>query len=374
MNLTLLIKLQPSADQVIALRETMFRFNAACNAISEVAFREHSANKFLLQRLTYRDMRERFGLSAQHTVRAIGKVSDAYKRDKAIRPTFDPLGAIVYDQRIMAWKGIDRVSLTTLEGRVIVPIVMNDYHAPRLDRKRGQADLILRDRTFYLAVVVDIDEPPTPTPTDWLGVDLGIKNIAADSDGTTYSGAMVNGLRYRHARLRARLQAKGTQAARRLLQKRRCSEGRFGRDVNHSISKNLVAKAKDTGRGIALENLHGIRDRITVRQAQRRQQHSWSFFQLRTFLGYKAALAGVAVSFVDPRNTSRTCPRCGHVDKANRPSRDHFQCVCCGNAGPADTIAASNIRCRAFVMTPNLPDGAPAPVSGTSPCALARGS
>ncbi len=49
----------------------MGRFNAACTAIAETAFREHTANKIRLQKLVYADIRASFGLSAQMTVRAI---------------------------------------------------------------------------------------------------------------------------------------------------------------------------------------------------------------------------------------------------------------------------------------------------------------
>ncbi|CAB1129485.1 protein of unknown function [Candidatus Hydrogenisulfobacillus filiaventi] len=174
MNLTLLVKLQPTPDQAAALRATMERFNAACNAIAVVAFRERTANKIRLQKLVYRDIRAQFGLSAQLTVRAISKVAEAYKRDRRIQPTFRPYGAILYDRRILSWKGPDRVSILTLAGRQIIPVVLDGYHRARLERIRGQADLIYRDGQFYLAVVVDVPEPPPLQPDDWLGVDLGI--------------------------------------------------------------------------------------------------------------------------------------------------------------------------------------------------------
>lgn len=352
-----MIKLQPTTEQVAILLETMERFNAACNAVAEAAFRERTANKIRLQKLVYYDIRERFGLPAQMAVRVISKVAEAYKRDKSKKPSFREHGAIVYDQRVLSWKGLDRVSILTLKGRQLIPVVFGGYQAARLKRIRGQADLIYRDGTFYLAVVVDVPEPPAGEPKDWLGVDLGIVNIAADSDGETYSGGHLNGLRKRHAKLRARLQAKGTKSAKRLLKKRSVKEHRFARDVNHCIAKMLVAKAKDTRRGIALEDLKGIRERMTVRRAQRRVQHSWAFHRLRSFIEYKARLAGVPVVLVDPRNTSRTCPACGHVAKANRPSQAFFRCVGCGFAGPADTIAAGVIARRAEVMQPYAAGG-----------------
>lgn len=351
MHLTLVGKLQPTPEQSAALLETMARFNAACDAIADVAFRERTANKIRLQKIVYRDVRERFGLPAQMAVRAISKVCEAYKRDRSRKPAFRPYGAIPYDQRVLSWKGPDRVSILSLRGRQIVPVIFGGYQTARLKCLRGQADLIDRDGMFYLAVVVDVPEPPVGDPKDWLGVDLGIINIAADSDGETHSSGHLNGLRKRHGKVRMRLQKKGTKSAKRLLKKRRRKEQRFARDVNHVISKRLVAKAKDTARGIALENLKGIRERIPVRKAQRRVQHSWAFHQVRSFIEYKSRLAGVPVARIDPRNTSRTCPGCGHVAKANRRTQALFHCVFCGLAGPADTIAAENIR-RAAIMQP----------------------
>ena len=95
-------------------------------------------------------------------------------------------------------------------------------------------------------------------PQGFLGCDLGIVNILTDSDGEAYSGGQVNGLRKRHAKLRARLQSIRTRSAKKLLAKRRRKEGRFARDVNHCISKKVVAKAKRQLLGIALEDLKGI--------------------------------------------------------------------------------------------------------------------
>ena len=183
-------------------------------------------------------------------------------------------------------------------------------------------------------------------------MDLGINNIAADSAGESYAGGHLRGLRHRYGRVRSRLQSKGTKSAKRLAKKRRRRENRMARDTNHRISKRIVEKAKRTKSGIALEDLQGIRGRVRARRSQRSTLHSWSFGQLRSFIEYKARLAGVQVVFVDPRNTSRTCPKCGHCDKRSRPNRDTFCCTACGFAGPADSIAAENIR-RAHVMVPH---------------------
>lgn len=354
MKQTLAVKLAPTPDQHAALLATMERVNACCDWLGAIAHRERIANKVVLQKRAYYEARERFGLSSQLTIRAIAKTVEAYKRDKAIRPHFRPHGAIAYDQRIMSWKGVEAVSLLTLSGRLLVPIRFGGYQAARMDRVRGQADLVYRDGTFFLYCTLDVPEPTPIEAEDYLGIDLGIVNLAADSDGVVYSGEAVERNRRVYAHRRRNLQRKGTRAAKRKLKMLRRKQARYQADTNHVISKRVVAVAKDTGRGIAVEDLGGIRDRTTVRRRQRARHANWAFAQLRLFLEYKARQAGVPVVAVDPRNTSRTCPSCGHVARENRPSQDRFLCVSCAFAGVADHVAARNIafRARAAVMLP----------------------
>ena len=97
MKQTVLVKLAPSPAHHAALLRTLEAFNAACNAVVEVAFAHHLANKIELQKLVYYDIRQRFGLSSQMAIRAIAKVCEAYKRDKKVKPSFRPHGAMVYD-------------------------------------------------------------------------------------------------------------------------------------------------------------------------------------------------------------------------------------------------------------------------------------
>jgi putative transposase len=159
-RLTLPVKLAPTTEQARALLGTMERFNAACDWIGGIVFRDRCANKVALQKVVYYDTRARFGLAAQLSIRAISKVVEAYRRDKTVRPRFRPRGAVPYDQRIMSWKDVEHVSLLTLHGRAIVPVVLAPYQAARLDRRAGQADLVYRDGAFYLYVTVDAPEPP----------------------------------------------------------------------------------------------------------------------------------------------------------------------------------------------------------------------
>lgn len=345
MKLTVTVKLQPTHEQTSSLRETVKRANEACNHISDVAWETKVFGVYALQKATYYDVKESFGLTAQMVVRCVSKVADGYKLDRKRKRTFRSLGSIAYDDRILRWQK-NRISIWTTSGRIWIPFVCGERTRALLVNRQGESDLLLRDGVYYLYATVNVDEPPKGEPTEFIGVDMGIVQIATDSDGNAYSGATVNALRARHAKLRVKLQAKGTQSAKRLLVKRRRKEGRFAKNTNHLISKRIVRLAEGTGRGIAVEDLTGIRDRITARKPQRRTLHSWSFNDLRAKIEYKARLAGIPVVAVDPRNTSRRCACCGHVAKENRRSQSEFLCVSCGFAANADFNAAMNLRER----------------------------
>jgi len=125
-------------------------------------------------------------------------------------------------------------------------------------------------------------------------------------------------------------------------------EARFRKHQNHCISKSIVQTAKGTGCGIAIEDLEGIRGRITARGGDARNRLSgWSFHQLAGFLSYKAEDAGIPIVQVDPRNTSKTCSVCGHCERGNRKNQAEFVCKHCGFSANADWNAARNIRALA---------------------------
>lgn len=355
MKLIAQVKLLPTPEQAAALKRTLELANTACNFVSQQAWKAKTFKQYDLHHLCYKDVRAKFPISAQVTVRVIAKVADAYKLDNKHKRTFKPLGSIAYDDRILTWRLKDSVvTIWTVDGRQRIPFVCGEHQRELLATRQGESDLGLFRNMFFLSATCDVEDPTPIDVEGALGVDLGVVNIAVDSDGAIHSASHINNVRFRQRRLRAKLQSKGTRSAKRRLKELSGKEHRFAKDTNHCVSKKLVAKAKDTGRALALEDLGGIRDRVTVRRPQRAALHSWSFFQLRAFVEYKAQRAGVPVVFVDPRNTSRTCPKCGHIDKANRKSQSVFSCVACGHSGLADHIAAINISRRAAVNPPNV--------------------
>ena len=343
MKLTTVVLVRPTEPQ--ALLSMMENFNSACNWLSRVAFQEQTFRWLPLQRRAYYELRERFGLSGGQATVAVRKVAYAYsdKRRRCKIANFRQRGGIP-----VCYHAYKRDGTVLIYGHRM-PFTARPGVA--LSGKR-EAKLVYRNGGFFLFQVIDAPEAIPMETQDALGCDLGIVRLLTDSDGTFYSGEAVERARRRHGHRRRNLQRNGSRAAKRKLRRISGRQARYQRDVNHVISKCVVAKAKDTLRAIALERLDGARERITVRRRQRAQHANWAFFQLRSFIEYKAALAGVPVILVDHYNTSQTCPECGSVEKANRVSQAQFLCRSCGLAGNADHIAALNIRARALGNAP----------------------
>lgn len=353
MKLTAVVKLVPTSEQHTYLLQTLERANAACNFASGVAWEAKQFSQVGLHKATYYPIRADYDLAAQMAVRCIGKVVDAYQKDKATKRAFRAHGGIAYDSRILNWRICDQqVSIWSLGGRLAVKFTAGAHHLALLAYQQGESDLVYRQGKWFLYTTCDVPEDTLIDGEGFLGIDLGIVNIAVDSDGEVHSANAVNNVRFRHRRLRTKLQAKGTLGTRRRLKKLAGKEARFAKHTNHVISKQIVAKAQGTRRAIALEELTHIRTRITARKPRRARLSSWSFDDLRQKIEYKAKRAGIPVVAVDPRNTSRTCPACRNVAKANRPSQAVFSCTQCGLVGLPDYFAAIEISRRGVVSHP----------------------
>jgi putative transposase len=222
---------------------------------------------------------------------------------------------------------------------------------------------------FYLIVVVDALDKSEYDPVGVLGIDLGIVNLAVDSDRQIFESSKVEKTRKHYNERRSGLQKIGTRSAKRKLKKLSGKERRFKKDTNHIISKKIVSKAKGTARAIGIEDLTNIRTRVTVKgNKEKRDRHSkWAFAELREFMTYKARKEGVPLlKPVKSKNTSRQCSSCGYIDKRNRKNQNDFECLQCHYKEMADYVAAKNIADKARVSV-NKPMVAPLFPVVTSP-------
>ena len=348
MRLVTKIKLKSSFEQKLFLKETLSRCSEACNYISSIVFLSGVSNRIDLQKLLYFEVKESFDLSAQMSILCIHKTANDYHSKNFSQRYYSEKSSIAFDDRVLTISTDKKeVSIWTVSGRQKIPFLMGKKQKPLLNKRIGQSDLLFEKGKFFLLVGYEEEEEALVKPQDFLGVDLGIKKLAMDSEREAFTGKKVEEKRQKYARRRKNLQKNSSKNAKRALCKLRKKERNFRTTQNHEIAKRLVLKAKGTHFGIALEDLKGIRKEITVRKKERSRFSSWSFGQLRSFIEYKAALHGVTVIFVDPKNTSRTCPKCGYTDKKNRKSQSEFCCCSCGYFEDADFVGALNIRQKA---------------------------
>ncbi len=350
---TIVCKIAPTAEQVAEIEATLQTFAGACNHIAEVSCREKTTNKVILQHACYREIRDTFGLSANLTIRAIGRVCAALKVKEKAHSTFAPT-SIDYDQRIFSFRQADwTFSLTLLHWRQRLATKLGERQKAALKGQQPTSAVLVkrRDGRYFLHVQVKGEAPEPIKVEGILGVDLGRRRVAVDSDGNVHEATEVNRLRQHYPKVRRSVQSKGTKGAHRLLKRLSGRERKHAAHINHVISRRLVDLALRTGRAIALEDLTGIRQRTKARRKDRYRKESWSFYQLRQFIAYKAQVAGVPVVFVDPAYTSKTCHRCG--ERGHRRALV-FSCTTCGD-WDSDLNRALTIAARgALVTAPEL--------------------
>ncbi|MFE4785667.1 RNA-guided endonuclease InsQ/TnpB family protein [Streptomyces sp. NPDC056716] len=368
MKIVVQVKLMPEAEQAAALRSTLRTVNDLACWVSQVAFARGVPREYELRKHTYPHLKAQ-GLGAQAAQHVIKKVRDAYttlhanlragnlgkpksrRRVKAeSKPiAFRPEAAQPYDDRCLSWQYDQHtVSIWTMAGRIknVSFVCLADALKVLQQYRKGESDLIERDGVFYLIATCDVPEAEAYEPDGFIGVDLGIVNIATTSTGYQAAGRGLGRYRKRQLALRAKLQKKRTKSAKRRLKERSRREQRHVKNTNHIIAKTIVTEAERTAHGIALEDLTGIRARVRLRKPQRATLHSWAFAQLGDFIVYKAKRAGVPLVYVDPAYTSQMCSQCRHIDKRNRVDQGLFICRGCGVVAHADRNASHNIAQR----------------------------
>ncbi|MFS8963628.1 transposase [Synechococcus sp. H55.5] len=362
--LTISCKLKVSASQAVKLEATLSAFAQALLAPAgrrpywvNQNTPEKVVNPVKLQSLCYRAIRTRFGLSSNLAQQVCRRLAAARKvAQQKNRPVKAFKGGFVtYDARIFSFREKDwTVSLTTVEGRERFELAMGNYQRGVLAGTNPKSATLIKrkDGSYYIQIGVEHDPPEPRDTTGAIGVDLGRRDIAHTSEGDNWNGQQLNQVRDHYSRLRAALQRKasrGTRSTRRrcreLLQRLSGRERRFQTWVNHRISKSIVARAQATHSFIALEDLTGIRERTNQQppsKTERRRSNSWAFYQLRQFVQYKAARAGIQVVVVPPAYSSQTCHRCLWL---GQQEGKHFRCVnpACGWEGDADLNGANVI-------------------------------
>lgn len=207
-----------------------------------------------------------------------------------------------------------------------------------------------RNGVWYMSYSYFVSKQEPLQYTSVIGVDRNsVGNVAVVANPTTGKvlklGPDGSGLKYNYRRRKAGLQKAGKK---KLLVKHNRKQSNRSKDINHKVSSTIVNYAKEHRSAIVLEDLGSIRKGKAKRYVDKSQ---WAFYQLETFIRYKAALLGVPVFCVSPYNTSKGCSRCGHINEVNGK---HFECCDCGHVDHRDANAAFNIALR-FLQSNSMP-------------------
>ncbi|HEY9433454.1 MAG TPA: transposase [Blastocatellia bacterium] len=345
------IKLETTEYAAQSLSETNRAYVVVLNHTSQVAFEKKVFNSVALHHVTYQDVRALTKLPANLVCSARNVVAEAYKRDKEKRHRWKDASAMRYDARTLTVK-LDQeyATLTTLDGRVRVSLILSDYHRQYLDgtwEVEPTAMVSRNGRIWYLHLIVTRGVPDSESD-GVIGVDSGVRRIATVNTGKTFNGGIIKHIRERRFKQRRDLQSARHKSRnqRRLLKRLAGKEKRSVDWLLWNVANGIIGEAlKVTAGTIAVEDLKGIRTRIKCAKKQRLIMHGWPFSSLFLKIAHVASKHGIKVESVDARNTSRTC-RCGHVDKANRTTQSTFRCVVCSYSHNADYVASHNIAVR----------------------------
>lgn len=370
MDRTVRLLLKPNPEQHQALSETLEMFTTCFNHVNEVGWQAEEKNGVKLHHATYYPLKERFprlvsDLHIQARMKATEALKSAFKRRSQGKKTSQPRSRLcparynAHTLRVDWIKG--EVNLSSVAGRLKMSFTAPKYAAKYLNQPHQtvMGDLILKKGRLWLHTVIEIPrtvcggetlsgntsvEAQVEPSDSVVGVDLGVTRHAVTSNNKFLGRKHWKELENRIFRLRRSLQSKGTKSAKRHLRRLSGKQLRRRRDHDHVVSKRIV-QATPAGGTIVFENLTDIRKRVRQRKkgGHQRRLHSWSFGQLKEFVGYKAQEQGIRVVFIDPRNTSKSCSRCGHFHRSNRKSQAVFKCKSCCYELNADLNGGRNI-------------------------------
>jgi putative transposase len=394
------LKLHTDHTQFQALRTTQLAYRDALNSVSRYAY-EHGkmSSGRALQRDCYDEIRRVQKLPAQMAcnvprqvgatyktlwtkvkqnaaARKAGKTKKRYKGLDEAPEYVSPTLTYNY-HRDYSLKPHEQISILTLDGRVIVSYTGKSSHVAFMQQgvHIGAAKLWYDKphKQFYLLVTLEIEvaEPTPESHQQVVGVDVGQRYLAVtatlQNDASFHPGKQVRAKADHYARLRKRLQRKGTRSATRRLVVISGRERRLKQDCNHTISRHIIDSHPQSI--IGLEDLTHIRERtkrrthkrkkngkgyepVSVKQRKaNRHASKWAFAELHGYIAYKATLAGSMAVKVDAHYTSKACPMCGYTSDANRPNRGLlFMCQSCHYSLHADLIGARNIALRTLLV------------------------
>jgi len=356
---------RPNKKKVLALNKTLQKYFRLVNWY--LSF--NSTSKTFLHRNTYEKTKQLFNLNTALIQTARDKAVEILKsfnekrkesKVKSEKPKLKRI-SIRFDKRCYSFAKTTNkltpywltLSLNRKE-RVTLPIAFGERQQKFIEEAlQGEwqfctVEMVKKNREWYAHFTLKKEVELIDEPETFIGVDLGEKNVATaiaiskqnpkPMKGKFWSGARIKEIRGKYAHIRRNLQRKKRLD---LVKQIGHKEERMVNQQLHIIANEIIAYAKQFEKPvIAMEKLDGIRENMNSSTRLNRRLHAWSFRKLQQYIEYKANLEGIPIVYVNPKNTSKRCHRCGHVAQAN--GRE-FRCPKCGLVYNRDLNATINI-------------------------------
>ncbi|RLF22078.1 MAG: transposase [Thermoprotei archaeon] len=88
-------------------------------------------------------------------------------------------------------------------------------------------------------------------------------------------------------------------------------------DSCHFISRKVAEIAKEYNAMIVLEDLNKLRERVNGTKKFNKKLSLWTYHRIQSYIHYKALIEGLPITYVSPRNTSKTSPLGGELKFIN---------------------------------------------------------
>jgi len=350
--------LTDNQDDLESLKSLLESHRVVFNIASKEQFNEKKNSIVILHSKVYYNVRKQFpDVNSQVVIKAEQECLASYRsaksnKHKIKKPIEKKNLSIRLDKRLYSFPTKESIKITTSSGKKNFKFKLYPKLVELLNKYKYVDPLIyINNDKIYIALSFDnkIDKQKSKLA---LGVDLGMRRVAACSDGRIVIDRKFNGDKRKLRHLKDSLKSNGSKSARRHLRKLRHKEANKNRNQTHCVANIILQTNADT---IVLENLKGIKAKKHKFQ-NKRAISQVPLFELRRILTYKAENMGKSIILVSPAYTSQIDSFSGIKEGVRRGCR--FYAVS-GIVYDADLNASRNIgnRSKLPVSYGNILDG-----------------
>jgi len=352
--------LQPTKIKERLLRETYSTFLSMARVALGASNSVRSRGQ--LHKVTYGRFKEQYGVASQLVIEATSYAWSIRKSSGCVRGIHKCI--VRFDSRLFSFKRTARgnpvLSLRLNKGRVAIPISQDGAYKRFLQhlRKDWHLTSIIMKHDLSLLAVLSKEMPKPPIRLKVIGIDINSSKIAVTIIGNgkvlkqCYFGQDLSTKQFLFTERRRVLQKyRDTTSKGKAGLKLKCLSGKqrnYIRTRVWQIANEIISLANTFNANIKIERLRHIGKRKgQFNKNIRRKINRIPCGFFRHALKCVAERKSIAVSEINPRYTSQTCPRCGYTGKENWTNYSYFRCKNCGYEADRDRVASLNIALRA---------------------------